>query len=136
MWESNHSGTESLVKWGNVTEDSNEGGFEEETEVTEVVDHALLGKGKVSSLADHQISPLDAHDRYEIAGLSAFKGLGRVANIPVLGGHSVHVEVWCSFCRWGSGVPSACSPSVSASVVCIVKSDIYSSVLGLVPSNW
>jgi len=44
MWESNHSGTKSLVKWWNVTEDGDEGGFEEETEVTEVVDHALLGK--------------------------------------------------------------------------------------------
>jgi len=44
VWEGNHSGTKSNVEWWNVQEDGDEGGFEEETEVTKVVDHALLRK--------------------------------------------------------------------------------------------
>jgi hypothetical protein len=44
VWEGNHSGTKSNVEWWNVQEDGDKGGFEEETEVTEVVDHALLRK--------------------------------------------------------------------------------------------
>jgi hypothetical protein len=42
VWECNHSGTKGDVELWNVAEDSDEGGFEEETEVTECVDHALL----------------------------------------------------------------------------------------------
>ena len=44
VWEGNHSGTKSNVEWWNVQEDGDKGGFEEETEVTKGVDHALLRK--------------------------------------------------------------------------------------------
>lgn len=67
MREGNLSGTKSNIEEWNVEEDSDEGSFEEKSEVTEVVDHELLGEGKVSSLANHKISPLYANNRYEIA---------------------------------------------------------------------
>ena len=65
--EWNWSGTKGDVQEWNVQKDGDEGGLEEESEVTEVVDHELLGEGKVSSLANHKISPLDAHNRDEIS---------------------------------------------------------------------
>jgi len=67
MSEWNLSSTKSNVQEWNVQEDGDEGSFEEKTEVTETVDHTLLGDGEVSSLADHEISPLDTNDGYEIA---------------------------------------------------------------------
>jgi len=73
--EWNWSGTKGNVQEWNVKEDSDEGSFEEESEVTEVVNHTLLGEGEVSGLADHEISPLDAHDRDEVTGLGHLKGL-------------------------------------------------------------
>jgi len=74
------SGSESNVEEWNIKENGNEGGLREESEVTEAVGHTLLSEGEVSGLADHQVSPLDAHDRYEVAGLSEFKGFSGVAN--------------------------------------------------------
>ena len=72
--EWNWSGTKGNVQEWNVQEDGDEGGFEEESEVTEVVDHTLLGEGEVSGLADHEISPLDADDRDEVTGLGHLEG--------------------------------------------------------------
>jgi len=72
--EWNWSGTEGNVQEWNVQEDGDEGSLEEESEVTEVVDHTLLGEGEVSGLADHEISPLDADDRYEVTGLGHLEG--------------------------------------------------------------
>ena len=60
------SGSEGNVKEWDVKEDGNKGGLREESEVTETVGHTLLSEGEVSSLADHQISPLDTIDRYEV----------------------------------------------------------------------
>ena len=73
--EWNWSGTKSNVQEWNVKEDGDKGGLEEESEVTEVVDHTLLGEGEVSGLADHEISPLDADDGYEVTGLGHLEGL-------------------------------------------------------------
>ena len=73
--EWNWSGTKGDVQEWNVQEDGDEGSFEEESEVTEVVDHTLLGEGEVSGLADHEISPLDADDGYEVTGLGHLEGL-------------------------------------------------------------
>jgi len=74
------SGTEGNVKEWDVKEDGNESGLREESEVTETVVHTLLSEGEVSGLADHQISPLDTNDRYEITGLSEFKSFSGVAD--------------------------------------------------------
>jgi len=60
--ESNLSGGKSNVEEWNVTEDSDENGLEAKAEVTETVDHTLLSEGEVSSLADHQVSPLDSNN--------------------------------------------------------------------------
>ena len=94
MSEWNLSGSESNVEEWNVEEDGDEGSLEEEAEVTELVDHKLLGEGKVSGLADHEISPLDAHNRDEVARLSVFQGLGGVADWPSFGDVRVLVEFW------------------------------------------
>jgi hypothetical protein len=53
----------------------------------------LLGEGEVSSLADHQVSPLDANDGDQVAGLGELEGLGGVAN-GVVGDDGVSVEPW------------------------------------------
>ena len=105
--EWNLSGSESNVEEWNVEEQGDEGSLEEEAEVTELVDHKLLGEGQVSGLADHEISPLDAHNRDEVAGLSILQGLSGVADWPSLGDVGVLVEFWeASSINW----PSALSP--------------------------
>jgi len=103
------SGTESNIEEWNVEEDSDESSLEEKSEVTEVVDHELLGEGKVSSLANHKISPLDAHNRDEISGLSILKSFNGVANRPVFGVVRVLVEIRVVF-DIGMWAPSAGSP--------------------------
>ena len=60
--EWNLSGSEGDVQEWNVQEDGDEGSLEEDSEVTHGVDHELLGEGKVSGLANHKVSPLDAHN--------------------------------------------------------------------------
>jgi len=92
--EWNWSGTKGDVQEWNVQEDGDEGGLEEESEVTEVVDHTLLGEGEVSGLADHEISPLDADDRYEVTGLGHLEGFGGIADWSILGDVGVHEEAW------------------------------------------
>jgi len=103
------SGTESYIEEWNVEEDSDESSLEEKSKVTEVVDHELLGEGKVSSLANHKISPLDAHNRDEISGLSILKSFNGVANRPVFGVVRVLVEIRVVF-DIGMWAPSAGSP--------------------------
>jgi len=114
MRESNLSCTKSNIQEWNVKEDGHQSSFEEESEVTEAVDHELLGQGKVSSLANHKISPLDAHNRDEISGLSILKSFNGVANGPVFSVVSVFVEIGV-FSRFGFRVPSALSPLISIS---------------------
>lgn len=92
--EWNWSGTKGNVQEWNVEEDGDEGSFEEESEVTEVVDHTLLGEGEVSGLADHEISPLDADDRYEVTGLGHLEGFRGIADWSILGDVGVHEEAW------------------------------------------
>ena len=138
--EWNLSGTKGNVKWWHVQQDGDEGSFEEKTEVSELVDHELLGEGQVSGLADHKISPLDAHNGYEVTRLSVFESLNRVANWPVVGKVRESVEVWeTCFLRW---IPSALCPLVwfsngTIGVVSILirveKSDINFTVVGVVP---
>lgn len=84
MWEWDLSGSKSNVQEWNVQEECDQGGLEEESDVTHGVDHTLLREGEVSSLADHQIGPLDANDRYEIAGLSELEGFSGVADWPLV----------------------------------------------------
>jgi len=91
------SGTKSNVQEWNIEEDGDESSLEEESEVTKVVDHELLGKGEVSGLADHKIGPLDAHNRDEISGLSILKSFDGVANWPVFGVVRVLVEIGVVF---------------------------------------
>lgn len=102
------SGTEGNIEWWHVQQDGDEGSFEEKTEVSEFVDHELLGKGQVSGLADHKISPLDAHNRYKVTGLSVFKSFSGVADWPVVSEVRESVEIWeACFLTW---IPSALSP--------------------------
>jgi len=114
MGEGDLSGTKSNIKEWNIEEDSDESSFEEKSEVTEVVDHELLGKGKVSSLANHKISPLDAHNRDEISGLSILKSFNGVANWPVFGVVRVFIEIGVVF-DIGMWAPSAGSPGIGIS---------------------
>ena len=76
----NSSGHESDVQEWGVAEDTDQDSFEAESEVTKGVDHTLLGKGEVSSLADHQIGPLDGDDGDKVTGLSELKGFSGVAD--------------------------------------------------------
>ena len=126
------SGTEGGVEEWDVEEDGDEGSLGEETEVSEHVDHTLLGEGKVSGLADHEIGPLDANDGDEVAGLSVFEGLGGVADWPSVGDVIELVEV-------GEGLvveaPSAAGPGGWVSVHGVPESDINFTVLCLVPSE-
>jgi len=126
------SGTESVVKEWDVEEDGDEGSLGEETEVTKHVDHTLLGERKVSSLADHEIGPLDANDGDEVTRLSVFKSLGGVANGPSVGDVIEFVEVWDGFIF---EIPSASSPGVFVSVHSVPHSNINFTVLGFVPSE-
>ena len=132
MWEWDCSGSKSGVHEWNVKEECNKGGLEENTEVTERVDHTLLGKREVSGLADHQISPLDAHDGYEIAGLSELEGLGGVANWVPFVSNGSSVEPWNSFIIWSI---SALNPGIWSSFLSIEHSNINLSVLLFVPSK-
>lgn len=100
------SGHESDVQEWGVAENGDQDGFEAESEVTETIDHTLLGKGEVSSLADHQISPLDTDDGYEVTGLSELEGFSGVAN-RVLGDTRDSVDFRNICIIWG---PSALSP--------------------------
>lgn len=102
------SGTEGNVEWWDIQQEGDECGFEEKSEVSEFVDHKLLGEGKVSGLADHQIGPLDAHNGDKVTGLSVFKSLGGVADWVVVGNVRESVEIWEAF--FFSWVPSAVSP--------------------------
>ena len=60
--EGNHACAKNRVEERNVTEDCDEGGLEEESEVGLAVNHTLLGDGKRAGLANEKIGPLDAHD--------------------------------------------------------------------------
>lgn len=93
MGEGNLSCSEGFVEEGSVEEDGDKNGFEDESSVGVVVDHTLLRDGESSSLADHEIGPLHAHDGDEVTGLSELEGLGGVANGP-LGDVGVSIEVW------------------------------------------
>ena len=75
MSEGDLSGAEGNVQPWHVAEDSDECGLEEKSEIAHLVSHALLRQGEVSSLADHEISPLDADDGYEVTGLGHLEGL-------------------------------------------------------------
>ena len=129
------SSSESDVKERNVKEDSDEEGLGEKSEVTEGVNHTLLSEGEVSGLADHQISPLHANDRYEIAGLSVFQSLGGVADWFICD-MGVPVELWKIFIK---RVESANGPvgwfSLVNSSVSVEKSDIHLSRSGGVPTK-
>ena len=94
MWEWDLSGSESNVQWGEVAEDTDEDSLKAETEVSEHVNHTLLGKGQVSSLANHQVGPLDANDRAEVSGLGELEGFGRVADWPIIRDIGKSVEAW------------------------------------------
>lgn len=132
MWEWNLSSSQGSVHEWNVQEDGNEGGFEEQTKVSKTVDHTLLREGQVSSLADHEISPLDANYRYEIARLSELKSLGGVANWVPLGSVGLLVELWKRLITW---IISALNPCIWSSVFSIEQSDINLSVLFFIPSK-
>jgi len=129
------SSSESDVEERNVKEDSDEEGLGEKSEVTEGVNHTLLSEGEVSGLADHQISPLHANDRYEIAGLSVFQSLGGVADWFICD-MGVPVELWKIFIK---RVESANGPvgwgSLVNSSVSVEKSDIHLSRSGGVPTK-
>jgi len=129
------SGSEGDVKERNVEEDSDKEGLGEESEVTEGVNHTLLSEGQVSGLADHQISPLDANDRHEIAGLSVFQSLSGVANWS-FGDVGELVELW----KIGIGrVESASGPVSRESLgflsVGVEESNIHLSRSGGVPTK-
>lgn len=132
MWEWDLSSSKSGVQEWNIKEKGNESGLEEDSEVTERVDHSLLGEGQVSGLANHEISPLHANDGYKIAGLSELEGLGGVANWVPLTSISLLVELWKGLVSW---VVSALNPGIWLSVLSIEQSNINLSVLLLIPGK-
>ena len=71
------------VEWLDVAKGGNEGGLEEDSEVSESVVHSLLGEGQGSAFADHEIGPLYADDSNEISTLGEFKGFSGVADLFV-----------------------------------------------------
>jgi len=81
MGEGNLSGSERELESGAVAQDGDEGGLEEQGDVGVVVDHTLLGDRESTGLADHKISPLDAHNRDEVASLSVSQSFGGVADL-------------------------------------------------------
>lgn len=111
MAEGNWSGSKRGVQEWHVTEDGNESSLEEEREVGSVVNHALLGDGQVSGLADQQVGPLHAHNGDKVTSLGVEEGLERVAN-DVLGHSGVDVEIWDGV-TWQ---PSALGPCLDSSV--------------------
>lgn len=131
MWEWDLSGSEGNIEEWNVEEDGDESGLEEKSEVSEVVDHTLLGEGKVSGLADHEISPLYAHDGYEISGLSEFKSLSGVANWMPSSDVGSGVELWVIH----GIIVSAGGPGFRFSPDGIEESNINKTVLILIPTD-
>jgi hypothetical protein len=81
MGEGDGAGTKDKVEEGDVREDGNESGLEEETEDHVAIDHTLLGDGKVTGLADEQVAPLHAHNRDEIATLSVAESFSGVTDL-------------------------------------------------------
>jgi hypothetical protein len=130
--EWNLSGTKTVVKEWDVEEDGDESSLGEKTEVTKHVDHTLLGERKVSGLADHEVSPLDANDGDEVSGLSILKGLSGVADWPSVSDMVELVETWDLIVIWA---PSASGPGISTSVHSVPHSNINLTVLGLVPTE-
>jgi len=126
MGEGDLSGTERLVEEGCVGKDSDEDSLEDESSVSVVVDHTLLGDGESSGLADHQIGPLHAHDGDEVTTLGESKGFSSVAELGA-GDNRVLVEIEAF-----SFVPSAASPRVGTSVD-VEETDIDTIVLVTVP---
>jgi hypothetical protein len=138
--EADLSGTEGDVEEWNVEKEGDEGGLEEESEVTHGVHHKLLGEGQVSGLADHQIGPLDDDDGDEVTGLSILEGFGGVADWISVGNVGELVEFWES--SWLERVPSALGPGiwlsdgalrVSFILVGVEQSDIEFGVVGHIP---
>lgn len=126
MGEGDLSGTERLVEEGHVGKDSDEDSLEDESSVSVVVDHTLLGDGESSGLADHQIGPLHAHDGDEVTTLGESEGFSSVADLSS-GDDRVLVEV-----ETFTFVPSAASPRVGRSVD-VEETDIDTVVLVGVP---
>jgi len=109
--EWNLSGSQGDVQEWHVEEDGDEGGLEENSEVTHGVDHKLLGEGKVSGLADHKVGPLDAHDGDEVTGLGVLESFGGVADWMVVNDMGELVEIWVASCRF-FWIPSAFGPLI------------------------
>lgn len=126
MGEGDLSGTERLVAPGHVGKESDEDSLEDESSVSVVVDHTLLGDGESSGLADHQIGPLHAHDGYEVTTLGESEGFSSVADLSS-GDDRVLVEI-----ETLTFVPSAASPRVGGSVD-VEEADIDSVVQVSVP---
>jgi hypothetical protein len=126
MGEGDLSGTERFVEEGYVTKDSDEDGLEDESSVSVVVNHTLLGDRESSGLADHEIGPLDAHDGDEVTTLGESEGFSSVADLSS-GDDRLLVEV-----ETFSFVPSAASPRVGGSVD-VEETDIDTVVLVTVP---
>lgn len=132
VWEWDLSGTEGNVEWGDVAENGDQAGFEEETEVTEVVHHTLLGEREVSGLADHQVGPLDAHDGAEVSGLSELEGFSGVADWVTIRDVGLSVESWVVSVSWW---PSASSEVVGITFGGVEQSDVDLVHSSLVPSQ-
>ena len=128
MGEGDLSGSEGLVESGNVGEEADEDGLEDESGVSVHVDHTLLGDGEGTGLADHQIGPLDAHDGDEVTTLGESEGFSSVADLSS-GDDRVLVEV-----KTFTFVPSALGPGVGGTVD-VEKADIDTIVLVSVPVN-
>jgi len=126
MGEGDLSCSEGFVEEGSVKEDGDKDGLEDESRVRVVVDHTLLGDRESSSLADHEIGPLYAHDGDEVTGLGESKSFSSVADLGS-GDDRVLVEV-----ETFTFVPSAARPGVGSSVD-VEESDINTVVLVSVP---
>jgi len=79
--EGDLSCTESNVQPGDVAQESNKNGLECETKVGVHVDHTLLRDRKSTSLADHEVGPLHAHNRNKVTSLSVFESFGGPADL-------------------------------------------------------
>ena len=148
------SGEEDSVQEWHVQEGGDEGGLEEQSEVSVDVSHSLLGDGKVSGLANHQVRPLHAHNGHEVSGLSVLEGFSGVANLGWLVSVWVgddgrkSVEGWDALILW---IPSASRPGLWGDIVSSVvhvefdftlddsvgveKSDVNESSSGQVPGQ-
>jgi len=126
MGERNLSGTEGLVEERSVSEDTDKDSLEDETSVSVVVDHTLLGDREGSGLADHKIGPLHAHDGNEVTTLGESKSFSSVADLGSRD-NGLFVEV-----KTFTFVPSALRPGVGRSVN-VEETDIDTVVLVTVP---